>query len=174
MTKAGDFLSAILDNRTFGKAKEYSRLFSSWEQLTIKHGAAAAAFHARIQDVQRGIIMVEADHPGWIQLLQTKEYALLADLQKTFPELNISGIAFKLSKTPRIHNEPPSFAPSETDNAQNGTPQNNGESGGAEPETVNAAIETASGLDRIKDETLKEKLRSLEESVKSKNAAKKN
>ena len=78
------------------KAREYNRLYSVWEELTQKHGIAAAASHSRLLDIKHGVLLIEAEHPGWIQLLQTKEHKLLQDLQTTFPDIGINGIAFKL------------------------------------------------------------------------------
>jgi hypothetical protein len=48
--------------------------------------------------MERGILLVEADHPGWVQILQTKQRALLASARRRFPELNIRSIAFRLSR----------------------------------------------------------------------------
>jgi hypothetical protein len=178
VNKAGDFLSAILDIKTPGKAGEYSRLFSVWEQLTEKHGIAAAAHHSRIQDVRRGILIVDADHPGWIQILQIKEHMLLSELQKSFPNLDINGIAFRLSTSlPDPAETAHAFSPQE---GQSG-------SGGSEPpedahnappgdkplisEATSAGTRPAggSGFEKIKDESLKEKLKSLERTIKQKN-----
>ena len=100
MKRAGDLLSIILDEKTLSKARSYSKLFSAWEQLTKKNGIENAEYHSKIQDFKNGILFVEADHPGWIQLFQTKDKKLLSGLQKMFPELGISKIVFKLSKSP--------------------------------------------------------------------------
>jgi hypothetical protein len=49
------------------------------------------------------VLLVEADHPGWIQILQTKQAGLLQTVQKRYPELNVRGIAFTLSRGPLAH-----------------------------------------------------------------------
>jgi hypothetical protein len=98
MKRAGDILSALFDERLLQKAQGYSKLFASWAEFAGKNGIAAAADHSRIRELDRGILLVEADHPGWIQILQTKESRLLDDFRRRFPELNISGISVMLSR----------------------------------------------------------------------------
>jgi hypothetical protein len=38
------------------------------------------------------------DHPGWKQILQTKQSKLLYDFRVRFPELEISGISLMLGR----------------------------------------------------------------------------
>ena len=173
MRKAGDLLSAILDEKTLGKAREYSKLFSAWEQLTKKHGIAAAAYHSRIQDIKRGVLLTEADHPGWIQLLQTKEHLLLSDLQRTFPDLGITGIAFMLSKAPPASADSAAAWPGNGNTAPAGAPVAAKERPAAaqpaeEAPAADSRADGRSGYDRIKDGSFKDKLKSLEKSIKLK------
>jgi hypothetical protein len=44
--------------------------------------------------------LVEADHPGWIQILQTRQKDLLDTLRRRFPDQHITGISFRLSREP--------------------------------------------------------------------------
>jgi hypothetical protein len=172
--KAGDLLGLIFDNNMMGKAREYSRLFSTWAHLTAKHGIAAASDHSRIQDIRLQVLIVEADHPGWIQILQTREHKLLEDLQASFPELNINGIAFRLSKDrPELGGEPISDKePVDAGGMPDTIGTCNVDADKAEMPGENlAAAEgaslpgAASAFDNIKDEALKQKLKSLEESI---------
>lgn len=57
------------------------------------------ASHSRIVDFKNGIILVEADHSSWLQMLQLHKKYILSSLQKRFPELRISTLAFKLHGT---------------------------------------------------------------------------
>lgn len=74
------------------EAQGWARFFSSWNSSVGERLAA----HSKPVDVRNGIVIVEAEHPGWIQLLQLKQEGLLAQLKKAFPELGIRGIAFRL------------------------------------------------------------------------------
>jgi hypothetical protein len=98
MKRAGEYLAAIIDVDLFKKAKTYSGFFSSWAQICQNCGIAAAGGHTRIRDLQKGILVVEADHPGWVQILQTKAQWILNQTRRRFPELEIRGISLTLSK----------------------------------------------------------------------------
>jgi hypothetical protein len=155
--RAGDLLSTIIDEKMMGKAREYSRLFSTWEHLTKKHKIAAAVNHSRIQDLKLGILLVEADHPGWIQILQTKENLLLVDLQESFPDLGISGIAFKLSKDPWVPVE-----------AGKGSGEHSAEEDKAvrKPRVAhNESQEESLGYDSLKNDELRDMLKSLKKNI---------
>jgi hypothetical protein len=165
--RVGELLGLILDEKMMNKAHEYSGIMKAWEALVKKHGIAAAAAHSRIVDLCKNVLFIDADHPGWIQILQTKEHKLLGDLQAAFPDLGISGIAFKLSKKP-------------PDGAENGGEADEAEApesgtapaaaavsapvAAAEPD--NGETDEAFVYDQIKDEGLKEALKSLERSIK--------
>jgi hypothetical protein len=51
--------------------------------------------------LERGILLIEAEHPGWRQILQTEQSKLLNTVQRWYPELEIRGIAFRLSRDPQ-------------------------------------------------------------------------
>jgi predicted nucleic acid-binding Zn ribbon protein len=98
MKRAGDVLSAIFDERLMNKAKSYSAFFAFWAEAVQKNGIAAAADHSRIKELDQGILLIETDHPGWKQILQTKQGRLLNDFRRRFPELEISAISLMLSR----------------------------------------------------------------------------
>jgi len=117
MRKAGEIISELFRERFGAEFMETARstagLFSSWTQVvaevwfrtarTIENGSEdipAAAVHSRIRELERGVLLVEADHPGWIQILQTKQAALLSAVQRRYPDLDIRAIAFRLSREP--------------------------------------------------------------------------
>ena len=117
MRKAGDIVLDLF-REEFGPgfmetARSTNGLFSSWSQIVTKvwprgfdadgqkaesEDVPAAAVHSRIRELERGVLLVEADHPGWIQILQTRQRELLSAVQRRYPELNIRGIAFRLSR----------------------------------------------------------------------------
>jgi hypothetical protein len=99
MKKIGDILSAFFDEDTLKKAKGYGDLFSSWGFLTAKCGIPQAAAHSRITGLEKSLLLVEADHPGWVQILQTKQKELLTEVQKRFPDFFTTGIVLRLGRT---------------------------------------------------------------------------
>jgi hypothetical protein len=98
MKTAGEVLSVLFDERFMEKAQGHSKLFDSWADITAKNGITAASAHSRIKNLDRGILLVETDHPGWKQILQTKQSKLLDDYRRRFPDLEISGISLMLGK----------------------------------------------------------------------------
>ena len=52
--------------------------------------------HSRVVDLKNGMLLVEADHPGWISLLQFHKKFILKGMQMSVPDANINSIAFKL------------------------------------------------------------------------------
>ena len=87
-----------------------AELFSSWEKTVCQawprgedqksEDVPAAAAHSRIKELEHGVLFVEVDHPGWIQILQTRQAELLLAVQRLCPKLDIRGIAFRLSREP--------------------------------------------------------------------------
>jgi len=98
MKRIGELIPAIFDEKFFEKTKGYSALFSCWEDLMVKNGIASAAGHSWIKSAEKGLVWVEVDHPGWKQILQTKESKLLHDFRYRFPDMGISGISIVLCK----------------------------------------------------------------------------
>jgi hypothetical protein len=158
MKRAGELLASFFDRQTFGIAREYSALFSSWPSIA---GDALAA-HSRIRELEHSVILVEADHPGWIQLLQIKEKDLLDKLRRRFPDQHIAGISFRLSREPspptldKAAGEPPQEPPQESPGATAG-------------DMAGDTVSTEESLyDKIGDEHFREVLERLEESIKRK------
>ena len=168
MKRAGEVISALFDEGLMKKAKSYSAFFSCWQNMTEKNGIAAAADHSWVKNLERGIVWVEVDHPGWKQILQTKESKLLADFRYRFPDMDISGLSISLCK--------PGARPEITDNdpAAETTPSKKRPA--AEPPANTAEFQPQGsahreyGYDAIKDEAFKEILMRLERTIAEKNA----
>jgi hypothetical protein len=100
--KIGELLSAFFDEDTIKKAQGYNNLFSSWRDIA---GESLAA-HSRIVELEKSVLRIEADHPGWIQILQIRQKGLLNRVCRKFPALNITGISFRLSRNPAAPVQP--------------------------------------------------------------------
>ena len=114
MKKAGDIITALFRDR-FGPefletARSNAGLFSSWKKIVAEvwprsPGAEhddipAAAVHSEIRELEKGVLLVETDHPGWTLQLKTKQSELLSAVQRRYPELGIQKIVFRLSRQP--------------------------------------------------------------------------
>ena len=110
MRKAGDILTALFGPDFWKNASLNADLFSSWQEIISEvwprsedaeqDDIPAAAVHSRVKELEHGVLLVEADHPGWVQILQTKQSELLSTVQRRYPKLGITGIAFRLSREP--------------------------------------------------------------------------
>ena len=162
MKTAGDILSALFDEQFMKKAQKYSKFFDSWKDITAKNGIAAAADHSRIKDLDRGLLLIEMDHPGWKQILQTKQSKLLNDFRIRFPELDISGISLILGKS-----EPDDdLQGSVQDTDSHYADQHNTTQEYAEEPTAPDTTEKKD-IDSINDDDFKETLKRIGQSIKA-------
>ena len=177
MKKAGDIISALFRER-FGPefmdtAMAASGLFSSWVQIAKEvwpqsaqdkvdnagfEDIPAVAVHSRVREMERGILLIEADHPGWIQILQTKQSSLLSAVQRRYKDLNIRGIAFKLSREPF----------SSTDEEKTLSPAND-EIADSIEEKQEPLPTNPVGVETHEDKELYAALKSLKKSIKERN-----
>jgi hypothetical protein len=152
MKKAGDYLAAIIDANLYSKARAYSDFFSSWSRIARDCAIDAAGGHSRVRELERGILVVEADHPGWVQILQTKAPEIINAARRRFPELDIRGVSFTLGKPrgeiPEEEEPPQVTAPPE--------PVRESNDGGAA---------RAASWEQIRDPDLKDTLERLKRSI---------
>jgi hypothetical protein len=166
MKTAGDILSAIFDERFVKKAQGYSKFFDSWTDITAKNGIPAAADHSRIKDLDRGIVLIEMDHPGWKQILQTKQSKFLNDFRIRFPELDITGVALMLGKSEPYKEENDQNEIQEEKNAEIKKLSGSGqevELAAAEPIVKNTPA--VQSFDSIEDGDFKETLKKLGQTI---------
>ncbi len=95
MRKADDILKGLLDNYDINLGNTYSSFFKSWPSIA---GLDAAA-HSHVKDIEGNCLLIEVDHPGWIQILQMKKKGILAGINKKYPELSIKEMKILLSST---------------------------------------------------------------------------
>ncbi len=89
MDKAGNILRALLSDEQLEQAGLYSSFFGAWKDI-----AGDKASHSRIVDIVRNAVVIEVDHPGWLQLLKMEEKSILQTLQTRYPELEIRTLRF--------------------------------------------------------------------------------
>jgi len=108
----GSLLSAFFDEEKLRRGGRYAQFFESWRAIVGERLAS----HSRVVDLDKGILIVEAEHPGWIQLLQVRQTQTLDALARRFPDLVLRGIAFRLTGDDFRLSKPPSSqeAPDDT------------------------------------------------------------
>ena len=142
-------LSSFFDVDKQSRGEQVSIFFGSWASFV---GPRLAA-HSRVADVDKGLLVVEADHPGWIQLLQLRQSNILENVTQRYPELKLRGIVFRFAGPAAvIHTEPPAKV-DETDPT---------------PETEVEKVTRAHALDDIADPEFRALLSSLKKTMQGK------
>ncbi|MBQ9237848.1 MAG: DUF721 domain-containing protein [Treponema sp.] len=95
---AADMVLRVFDTiekQTFEKANE---LFVTWRSVVSKvHGyGEKLAAHTKLVDLKNGTLLVETDHPGWIQILQLYSDFILTGLRRNYSGSSIQSLAFRL------------------------------------------------------------------------------
>jgi hypothetical protein len=169
MKKAGELLASFFDEKTLDKAQGYSKLSSSWVSLVTAYKIPAAADHSRIVELERHVLLIEADHPGWIQILQTKQRELLSQFQRRFPDLAITGISFRLSRGPVAPGKVPTEDTEKEDESFQGMEAIPEET--LDPERSQGEKKELSPYESIKDDDFRETLKRLEQEILLRNRA---
>ena len=55
------------------------------------------AGNTHVVDLKNGVLLVETDHPGWIQYLRIYQKFILKGLKMNLPELKITNLAFRVA-----------------------------------------------------------------------------
>ncbi len=94
MRKIGDLLREYLREKGWLTANPWQPLFEGWPQIAGEKLAA----HSRLSDVQDGVLIVEVDHPGWMQVARLRQQALLEAARNAAPEAPLRGIRVVLKR----------------------------------------------------------------------------
>ena len=93
MKKASELINAMMESIIRNEAdREAVSLFSAWSKIAGLNEAS----HSRVEEIEKGVVYVSVDHPGWLQKLEMKHSQILKKLQKNYPELSIKAIRFLL------------------------------------------------------------------------------
>jgi predicted nucleic acid-binding Zn ribbon protein len=88
MKKVGDLLREYLREKGWLGGSPYDPLFREWQTIA----GEGLGRHARLVDVQKGILLVEVDHPGWLQMLRLRQAGLLEAARRMAPQAMVQGI----------------------------------------------------------------------------------
>ncbi len=89
---ASEIVSSLFSSISSERLKEANEFFGSWKALV---GDKIAA-HSRVVDVDKGVVIVEVDHPGWNQQLSFIKKRVLSELGRKFPDLKIISMAVRV------------------------------------------------------------------------------
>ena len=93
MKKAGDLLKEFFDNLGIS-AEKTENIYSCWSEIAGKD----IGDNSRVIDIKKETISVEADHPGWIQIINLQKEQILKNIKERFPDKEIKEIKVILRK----------------------------------------------------------------------------
>jgi predicted nucleic acid-binding Zn ribbon protein len=88
MKKVGDLLREFLKAKGWLGGNPYEPLFSQWQKIA----GESMASHVRLLDVHNNTLVVEVDHPGWLQMLRMRQEAILEAARKAAPHVSLEAI----------------------------------------------------------------------------------
>ena len=96
MYRAGDLLKEVLARAGFDPDAPEARIYRMWDDI-LGHDLAG---RARLRDIDRGRLLVEVDHPAWMQLVQMRQRQILRRVARRFPALGITRMHLLVSPAP--------------------------------------------------------------------------
>jgi hypothetical protein len=90
--KAGDVLRELFSHLNFEQGKAFVSFFSDWMELV----GVDLACHVRPVDIRHKSLLLEVDHPGWMQMFQLKQRRILHRIERKHPSLGITSFHFRL------------------------------------------------------------------------------
>jgi hypothetical protein len=96
LRKAEDLVQRFLDSIGHSDGSTYVSLFGSWTPIVGERLSA----HSQPVDLRGHTLIVEADHPGWVQMVMMRRGRIIGELSRRFPELGITGLAVRVADRP--------------------------------------------------------------------------
>jgi hypothetical protein len=94
MKKAEEILARLLEKGPAGAGgSAFHSLFGGWQEIA----GPSLAEHCRAYEVRHHSLLVEADHPGWMQLFLMQKKPILARIRQRFPQLDLQDIKVRVN-----------------------------------------------------------------------------
>lgn len=104
--KVEDIISSIFENISTEKMNDNINMINSWKSVlmsinsrTNKNIGNLLVSHTKVIDLKNKVLLIETDHPGYIQTLQMYNSYILRGLKQKVPELEIKYLSFRLKGT---------------------------------------------------------------------------
>ena len=101
--KFNELINSAFENIHYSDMQEADSVVNVWKKVLLRiksnsnpNEGQNLSDHSRIVDLKNGLLIVEADHPGWINLLQLHKNYILRGIKMELPALTVNNIAFKL------------------------------------------------------------------------------
>jgi len=92
LKKIGDLLTLYLRLRGWPAEDPCSKIFLDWNATV----GEPFCEHTKPVELTDGVLSIEADHPGWLQMVSLKKASLLEAIKKAAPKANVTEIKARL------------------------------------------------------------------------------
>lgn len=98
----GNLINSVM-SRISGGGESGGNVADAWTRILLRikspvneSEGSNMAEHSRVTDLKQGLLFIEVDHPGWIELIQLHKKYIMRGLEIECPELGITNLAFNL------------------------------------------------------------------------------
>ena len=97
-----EIISNTFQNIRFGDVKNAQSMLNVWRIVLLRikssnpNEGQNLVDHSRVVDLKNGMLHVEVDHPGWMELIQLHKKFILTGINRELPQLDVHGIMFTL------------------------------------------------------------------------------
>ncbi len=88
MKDVSELINLFIDKQQLDSSKSYSSFFRSWSSIVGEDLAA----HSKVADILNGKLIIEVDHPGWMQMISMKKNSIMYKIRKKYSELGIKDL----------------------------------------------------------------------------------
>ena len=102
-------ITSLFSNISNKKVYEARNIYLVWESIlhsikssVIPNCGEKLLEHSKIIDIKDNILVIEVDHPGWIQLFETYKKYILRGIEIKIPEIVITSLSYHYKKDNQI------------------------------------------------------------------------
>lgn len=90
--RAGEILETFFRRNNIAGGEEHVAFYRNWEEIV----GFDLATHTSVTDIRNNALLVEVDHPAWMQMVQLRQNQILATVQRRFPKLGVKSLNLRL------------------------------------------------------------------------------
>lgn len=80
-----DILSQFMETLDYSDYDKEQKIENTWEKIA----GSKISSHSKIKEIKNNVLVIEVEHPGWIQYILFEKKNIIGRINKKFPELNI-------------------------------------------------------------------------------------
>lgn len=166
---ARDVVTRFIDSLGFRDTSGVVPFVRQWPDIVGRDQAA----HSRVADIHNGALLIEVDHPAWLQRLHFDRERIVARINARFPKLGVRNLHFRVvaALDPRaragttIAGTSPATGSAGTEIVEARGTRGANAGGTAAPRRGSSAPDSAAVLNRITDADFRAQLERLKQAL---------